>query len=427
MYHEQRAGEEGRSHPLDERRDQIDAWRQEGYSFLVIHELLRQRGVKYSETTVRRYIHRHFPSPVRPVMRRETKPGEVMEVDFGQLGLTWDAATRSRKRTWVFSGRLRHFRRAYREVVFDQKQETFFACHMHAFEWFGGVPEKVTPDNLKAAVIVASFEDPLVNRAYRELALHYGFLISPCLPRRPEHKGGWKRISSMSRETFCRCSIATAPTNEPWNIGGDTYRHIRAAVILRERLRPYVLAQMKVAAERGIPPMRPLFFGFPDDTRAAAVADQFLFGPDLLVAPITVYRGRERRVYLPAGAEWSDAWNGDRVHAGGTTVAAAAPIERASRPSSAATTAIWPRCSRGCTNGSGMPAGGSAGGQDGAATSVPASAGCGCSALSSLLIHPFPECRVDQRLVAHLLDPCEFSEIDHDVIVQPDRDRLLPR
>ena len=48
----------------------------------------------------------------------------------------------------MFSGRLRHCRRAYREVVFDQKQETFFACHMHAFEWFGGVPEKVTPDNL---------------------------------------------------------------------------------------------------------------------------------------------------------------------------------------------------------------------------------------------------------------------------------------
>ena len=190
VYHEQRDGTDGRSHPLDAHRDRIEAWHRDGYSFLVIHELLQQRGVEYSETTVRRYIHRHFPSPVRPVMRRETKPGEVMEVDFGHLGLTWDAATRSRKRTWVFSGRLRHSRRAYREVVFDQKQQTFFACHVHAFEWFGGVPEKVTPDNLKAAVIVASFEDPLVNRAYRELALHYGFLISPCLPRRPEHKGG---------------------------------------------------------------------------------------------------------------------------------------------------------------------------------------------------------------------------------------------
>ena len=156
----------------------------------MIHKLLEQRGVEYSETTVRRYIHRQFPAPVRPVMRRETKAGEVMEVDFGHLGLTWDVNTRSRRRTWVFSGRLRHSRRAYREVVFDQKQETFFACHIHAFEWFGGVSEKVTPDNLKAAVIVASFEDPLVNRAYRQLALHYGFLISPCLPYHPEHKGG---------------------------------------------------------------------------------------------------------------------------------------------------------------------------------------------------------------------------------------------
>ena len=190
LYHEQRGGADGGRHPLDARRDQIRGWHREGYSFLVIHELLQQRGVEYSETTVRRYIHRHFPSPVRPVMRRETKPGEVLEVDFGHLGLTWDAATRSRRRSWVFSGRLRHSRRAYREVVFDQQQQTFFACHIHAFEWFGGVPEKVTSDNLKAAIIVASFEDPLVNRAYRELALHYGFLISPCLPRRPEHKGG---------------------------------------------------------------------------------------------------------------------------------------------------------------------------------------------------------------------------------------------
>ena len=66
-----------------------------------------------------------------------------MEMDFGHLGLTWDAATRSRRRTWVFSGRLRHCRRAYREVVFDQKQETFFACHMHAFEWFGGGHRRV--------------------------------------------------------------------------------------------------------------------------------------------------------------------------------------------------------------------------------------------------------------------------------------------
>ena len=115
--------------------------------------------------------------------------------------------------------------------------------------------------------------------------------------------------------------------NEPWSIGGGTYRHIRAAIMLRERLRPYVMAQMKVAAERGIPPMRPLFFDFQDDARAARVEDQFLFGPDLLVAPIVEYRARQRRVYLPAGAEWLDAAGGGRYE-GGVTIDAPAPLER---------------------------------------------------------------------------------------------------
>ena len=60
VYHEQRSGEEGRRHPLDAHREQIAGWRKEDYSFLVIHKLLEKRGVEYSETTVRRYIHRQF-------------------------------------------------------------------------------------------------------------------------------------------------------------------------------------------------------------------------------------------------------------------------------------------------------------------------------------------------------------------------------
>ena len=147
LYHEQQQAERGAAHPLDAHREKIAGWLKlkEPYSFLVIHKLLTGMGVEYSESTVRRYIHRHFPKTVRPVMRRETKPGEVMEVDFGHLGLSWDTATRSRRRTWLFSGRLRHSRLAYREVVFNQKQHTFFACHIHAFEFFGGCPRKRPP------------------------------------------------------------------------------------------------------------------------------------------------------------------------------------------------------------------------------------------------------------------------------------------
>ncbi len=116
------------------------------------------------------------------------------------------------------------------------------------------------------------------------------------------------------------------PNNEAWTIGGDSYRHIRATMFLRERLRPYVMEQMRRASDKGLPPMRPLFFDFPDDPPGAEVEDEFLFGSDLLVAPITAYGSRRREVYLPAGADWTDVWSGDRV-SGGNRIVADAPIE----------------------------------------------------------------------------------------------------
>lgn len=117
------------------------------------------------------------------------------------------------------------------------------------------------------------------------------------------------------------------PNNEPWNIGGDSYRYIRAAMLLRERLRPYIMAQMKLASEKGLPPMRPVFFDFTDDPKTAEMEDQFLFGPDLLVAPITRYKARNREVYLPTGTEWTDTWTGGKLP-GGQVIEANAPIER---------------------------------------------------------------------------------------------------
>ena len=115
--------------------------------------------------------------------------------------------------------------------------------------------------------------------------------------------------------------------NEAWTIGGDSYRHIRAAMMLRERLRPYVMEQMKLAANRGMPPMRPLFFDFEKDPKSAEVEDEYLFGPDILVAPILDYQKRSRDVYLPTGTEWVDAWS-DQIFQGGTSTCVDAPIER---------------------------------------------------------------------------------------------------
>jgi alpha-D-xyloside xylohydrolase len=72
--------------------------------------------------------------------------------------------------------------------------------------------------------------------------------------------------------------------------------------------------------------MRPLFVDFPDDPPSWTVDDQFLFGPDVLVAPVAEPGVREREVYLPPGT-WVDAATGTE-HSGGTMVTVAAPIER---------------------------------------------------------------------------------------------------
>jgi alpha-D-xyloside xylohydrolase len=119
----------------------------------------------------------------------------------------------------------------------------------------------------------------------------------------------------------------TGLPNEVWSYGDEVYPILVDHLHLRERLRPYVMEQMRAAAATGLPPMRPLFLEFPDDERAWEVDDAFLLGPDLLVAPVTAAGARERAVHLPAGARWTDAWTG-REHPGGQTVTVAAPLER---------------------------------------------------------------------------------------------------
>jgi alpha-D-xyloside xylohydrolase len=119
----------------------------------------------------------------------------------------------------------------------------------------------------------------------------------------------------------------TGGPNEPWSFGHEAYECITAAMFLRERLRPYIMTQMRVAHETGIPPMRPVFVDFPADPRAWEVDDAYMFGPDLLVAPVASYGVRQREVYLPEAGGWRDAWTGGTL-ASGELVTAAAPLDQ---------------------------------------------------------------------------------------------------
>jgi hypothetical protein len=122
-------------------------------------------------------------------VRIEVDPGAEAQVDFGSAGEMVDPETGEVRRAWVFVMTLSHSRHQYATLVFDQKIATWLRCHRQAFEYFGGVPRKIVVDNLKAAIVKAVIHDPVAQRSYRECAEHYGFLISPCRPRTPRHKG----------------------------------------------------------------------------------------------------------------------------------------------------------------------------------------------------------------------------------------------
>ncbi|HET7199807.1 MAG TPA: TIM-barrel domain-containing protein, partial [Burkholderiales bacterium] len=108
-----------------------------------------------------------------------------------------------------------------------------------------------------------------------------------------------------------------APPREPWEYDAAFVDDFRRAVDLKYALMPYVVAQAKLSAEHGWPMLRPLFFEYPDDPTSWFVDDQYMFGSDLLVAPLFEESNR-RRVYLPPG-EWIDyqsgaAYEGGRWH-----------------------------------------------------------------------------------------------------------------
>jgi alpha-D-xyloside xylohydrolase len=119
----------------------------------------------------------------------------------------------------------------------------------------------------------------------------------------------------------------TGGPNEAWSYGDAAYQRIAAALRLRERLRPYIHQQMRVAARTGTPPMRPLFVDYPEDQGAWQVEDEFLFGPDLLIAPVLEPGATARDVFLPAGRAWIEAGSGDR-HEGGNVVPVALSADR---------------------------------------------------------------------------------------------------
>ncbi len=146
-------------------------------------------GYTGSYSAVRRYVAHLEPKEVEAYSRVHTAAGEEMQVDFGAVGQLFDPVSGRMRTAYVFVATLGYSRHQYAELVFDQKVTTWIGLHRRTLEYFGGVPRRVVPDNLKAAVVKVLVHDAILGEAYRQMALYYGFLISPTRPYTPRHKG----------------------------------------------------------------------------------------------------------------------------------------------------------------------------------------------------------------------------------------------
>ncbi len=172
------------------------AWHiiREKYGVLVSYEtfklFVRNKGIK-----------RKMP---KQITRIELNPGLETQIDYGKVGRLHDPVTGKNREVYAYCGILSTSRLPYIEFCFKQDSVSFVRSTVNMFEYYGGVTEILSLDNLKAGVIKPDLYDPKLNRAFSEMAEYYGVFIDPCRVARPKDKGKVERIIPLARELFRR-------------------------------------------------------------------------------------------------------------------------------------------------------------------------------------------------------------------------------
>src|SRR5664280_2546150 len=155
-----------------------------------VHQRLRdEHGVAASESSLRRYVGQAFPD-------RRSRPVTVLRPGAPVGGRL--------RRVQAFVIVLACCRHMFVRPVLSLDQSSWVAAHVAAWEFFGGVALRLVSDNLKTGVIRADLYDPLLNRAYAEMAEHYGCLIDPARAQKPKDKPRVERVISYVRDSFWR-------------------------------------------------------------------------------------------------------------------------------------------------------------------------------------------------------------------------------
>jgi transposase len=194
---------------IEVHRDFIVAMLNAGVTKQTIWQRLRdEHGQAASVSSVKRYIDANLPEQgLRSrvtVLRDDPPPGQEAQIDYGYLGSWTDPLGGRRRRVWAFVMVLATSRLMFVRPVLTMDQQAWTECHVEAFAFFGGVPKRLVPDNLRTGVARPDLYDPKINRSYAELARHYGTLVDPARAGKPNDKPRVERPMPYVRDSFWR-------------------------------------------------------------------------------------------------------------------------------------------------------------------------------------------------------------------------------
>ena len=172
-------------------------------AFEVITERHGLEG-QISYSSFKRYIHENIPAlnNNETTCRLECQPGEQVQIDYAKMGLLYDPVKKKNRTVYAFIGTLAYSRFKFVEFVHSQNQQSFTQSHVRMFNFFGGVPKVIYLDNLKTGVIKPDLYNPVINKAYAELAEYYECFLNPCRVAEPKDKAIVERDVQTVREEF---------------------------------------------------------------------------------------------------------------------------------------------------------------------------------------------------------------------------------
>jgi transposase len=222
------------------------------YSAAQVFQRLREDGFAGSYELVKAYVHTVRPTRQPAFLTLAFAPGECAQVDWGSFGAVPVGQTHRQLSFFVMV--LCYSRMLYVEFTVSQTMEHFLACHQHAFDFFGGIPQKVMVDNLKSAVLKRAVgEAPVLNPKYLDFARHHGFTIAPCNVGKGNEKGRVENGVGYVKKNF----LAGLEIPDFWVLNPaarhwlDTVANVRVHGETRER--PTVLWHTERPALRPVP------------------------------------------------------------------------------------------------------------------------------------------------------------------------------